>query len=337
MSLAPSLSVTLGNLRYDTHALAMEACLALLPRGSSFEVRLPANARFEAAPGDDAELKADGGEGSELVLKGKVQRVQRDVRGINVIAADAAADLATFRPTATYEKQSAADVIRALAGEVQASVSDMDLDLPLPAYVAVPARTAAEQIAELARLGGCIARVDAEGRLSVIARPTEATVALKYAREFLDYRVTENPSRNPRRFAVGFGPAGSASAPNALRQTTDFLPSTSADGGVDVLRPSFAMLRTPGAASDASTALQTAAAARTKRLRATCFLLPTLQPGAVIEVQELPDGLNEGPWLVTCVVHRLRPASGGATVIQAESADTSSLLGSLLSAIGGLL
>jgi hypothetical protein len=337
MSLAPSLSVTFGNLRYDTHALGMEACLALLPRGSSFEVSLPPNARFAAAPGDDADLKVDGGEGSEVVLKGKVRRVQRDVRGINVTAADVATDLATFRPTATYEKQSAADVIRALAGEVHASVSDMDLDVPLPAYIASPVRTAAEHIAELARLGGCVARVDADGRLSVTARPTEATVALKYGREFLHYRVTEDGARNPQRFAVGFGPAGSASAPNALRQTRDFLPSTAAPGGVDVLRRSFAMLRTPGAASDASAALQTAAAARTKRLRATCFLLPSLQPGAVIEVQELPEGLNEGPWLVTRLVHRLRPACGGTTLLEAQSADTSSLLGSLFAAIGGLL
>jgi hypothetical protein len=71
------------------------------------------------------------------------------------------------------------------------------------------------------------------------------------------------------------------------------------------------MLRTAGAASNASQALQEAAAATGERLAAECFLLPGLRPGEVFEVQSLPDEFSGGPWLVTRVTHRLDPACRG--------------------------
>jgi hypothetical protein len=82
MSLAPSLSVTLGNLRYDTHALDVQACLEWLPRGNSVHVSLPASVRFEAAAGDDASMEIDGGEGAQKLFTGKVRAVRRDFRSI---------------------------------------------------------------------------------------------------------------------------------------------------------------------------------------------------------------------------------------------------------------
>jgi phage protein D len=108
-----------------------------------------------------------------------------------------------------------------------------------------------------------------------------------------------------------------------------------------VLREPAAMLRTAGAADNASKALQEAAAAKTERLEARCFLLPRIRPGQVVEVQSLPDGLSGGPWLITRVTHRLGPARGGETILEAESADAGSLVGQLagaaLAALGGLL
>ena len=342
MSLSPTLSVTLGNLRYDTHAVELLACLEPLPRGNSVRVSLPAAVRFEAAPGDDASMDVDGGEGTKKLFTGKVRTVRRDFRRIHVMLADAATDLAAYRPCQTFEKQNAKQVIRTLASDAGIDVGDVDVDLDLPAYVAQPGRTAAEQIAELARLCGAIALVDAEGKLQVIARPSgQPSAALLYGREIVDYSSSINETVNPQRFAIGFGPAGSSSAPDALRPSLDFLPSSAAAGGAGIVRYPLPLLRTPTAADDVSTALQTANAARAQRLRARCFLLPALRPGDVIEVQSLPDGLAGGPWLLTRVQHELRPGVGGSTIIEAEGADTSSLLSGLLgaglSALGGLL
>ena len=342
MSLSPSLSVTLGNLRYDTHALRLHACLEPLPRGNSVRISLPATVRFEAAHGDDASMDVDGGEGAQKLFTGKVRTVRRDFRWIHVTLADAATDLAAYRPCQTFEKQNAKQVIRTLASDVNVNVTDVDVDIDLPAYVAQPGRTAAEQIAELARLSGAIALVDADGNLKVIARPSgQPSVALLYGREILDYSSSETETINAQRFAIGFGPAGSASAPDVLRPSLDFLPSSATAGGSGVMRYPLPLLRTPTASDAVSTALQTANAARAQKLRSRCFLLPALRPGDVIEVQSLLDGLDGGPWLLTRVIHELQPGAGGFTTIEAEAADTSSLLSGLLSAglsaLGGLL
>src|SRR5205085_954461 len=99
----------------------------------------------------------DGGEGSKTVLKGKVRTIRRNLDRISVTVADAAAGLAALRPSATYEKQSAAQVIKKLVSDASVQTGDVDIDLGLPAYVAHPGRTAAEHIAMLAALGGAIA------------------------------------------------------------------------------------------------------------------------------------------------------------------------------------
>ena len=53
-----------------------------------------------------------------------------------VIAADGSADLAGLRPAATYERQDATAVIRALASDAGASVERIQVTLQLAAYVA---------------------------------------------------------------------------------------------------------------------------------------------------------------------------------------------------------
>jgi hypothetical protein len=342
MILKPSASLTLGNLRYDSHAVALEVCLGFLPRGGSVEVRLPAAARFEAVPGDDAEVDADGGEGSERLLTGRVREVIRTPTATVARLHDAGGILGEFRPSATYENQSGADIVRQLASEVAVSVDRLDLDLDLPAYVAHPGRTAAEHVAELCRLGGSLPRVTPDGNLEVIKRPAgPPEKALLYGREFTEYRAFESSGPSASRFAMAFGPSGSTSAPNALLHTKEALPASASPGGNGVLRQPAPMLRTARGADTASKALQEAAAAKTRRLQARCFLLPALRPGQVVEVQSLPDGLSGGPWLISRVTHRLAPARGGETMLEAESADTESLLGALLGAaleaVGGLL
>jgi hypothetical protein len=341
MSLAPSLSVTLGSLRYDTHAVAAGICLALLPRGNSAEIALPSNVRFEASRGDKAIVSVDGGEGAQTVLTGKVRSIRRDFELIRVTLSDTG-DLAGYRPSATLEGQDAQAVVNKLASDVSVSTGDVDIDLDLAACVAHPGRTAAEHIAELAKLAGGIAYCDGDGSLNVKQRPSgPADSALKYGREVIAYETRLSDALSPQRFAMGFGPAGSGGDDNALRPSVDAIPGSAADGGVGVWRVPTPLLRVPSAATTASGALQSMAAAQTERINAHCFLLPALRPGSVIEVQELPDGLSTGPWLITRVQHTFELGSG-TTLFWGETASAgSSLAGGLLSAaagaIGGLL
>ena len=341
MSLSLSATFTLGNLKYDVHAVEIIAWLAPLPGVGAFQAVLPRGVDFTAAVGDDGQLELDGGDGSQKVLTGKISASQNDTHGLRVTVSDAGAGLGALRPAATYEKQSAKDVIRALAGDAGVSIGSLDIDLPLAVYVAHQGRTAAEHIASLAVLGGALAVVNADNELDVFPRPgTSPDSALRYGREISQYQVTHAPGLSARRVALGSGPAGSATAPDALRQTLGRLPDSPPDPGVGAVWQPAAILRAPSAAKNASQALESQLSVRAKRLRAVCFLIPALRPGQVIEVQDVPDGLDGGPWLVTAVRHQLRPGSGGRTVFSGVSAgqgEAGSLLGSALSALGGLL
>jgi hypothetical protein len=341
MSLAPAASFVLGNLKYDTHATEITATLGLLPCVDRFHVRLPARARLDAAPGDPATLELDGGEGAATVLTGTVAWIRRELLESEVVGADGGAALAALRPAATHEKQSAKDVIRTLAGDAGVDVGSIDVDLPLAVYVGHQARTAAEHIAYLADLGGATARLDGEGRLDVTRVPEgPADLALRYGREILGIAERSRPAPSVRRFAIGNGPAGSASAPDALRHSATPLPGDAADPGAGAVWSAHAVLRTPAAAVTASRAADARAAAAAKTITCRCFLLPALRPGTVVEIQDLPAGLSAGPWLVTRVQHRLDPAEGGHTVFDARHAGAdllAGLLGALAGAVGGLL
>jgi hypothetical protein len=328
-------------LRYDTHAAGASICLALLPRGNSAEVALPSTVRFEASSGDKAIVSLDGGEGAQTVLTGKVTSIRRDFETIRVLVSDIG-DLAGYRPSATLEGQDAKAVVNKLASDVSLSTGDVDIDLDLGAFVAYPGRTAAEHIAQLAELAGGMAFSDGDGLLTVKQKPSgPADSALKYGREVISYETRSASALSPQRFAMGFGPAGSGGADDVLRPSVDAIPGSAADGGVGVWRVPTPVLRVPSAATTASGALQGIAAGQAERVTAHCFLLPALRPGSVIEVQELPNGLSKGPWLITRVEHNFERGFGttrfwGETATAAAST-LGGLAGAAAGAIGGLL
>lgn len=329
-------SITLGSRRYETHASEVIVTLGMLPGVGSFRATLPARAEFGAVPGDDALLHLDGGEGGEDVLTGTVGMVRRGLLGVDVTGADAGALLGGTRSASTFEKQEGSKIARALISDAGADVGEIDIDLPLAVYVAHQGRTAAEHIASLASLAGCLALVDADGAVSVRPVPERPQIALLYGREILSYQEISGAAPVAQQLTIGNGPAGSVDAPNALHPSFDRLPGSAASPGPSARWRSVPALRTASAASKGSEAATTSAAAASAGVRCRCFLLPALRPGAVVEIQSLPDGLSGGPWLVTRVRHRLHPSLGASTVFEGVTADAGGLLGGLLSALGGL-
>jgi hypothetical protein len=297
--------------------------------------------RLDAVPDDDGVLELDGGEGAETVITGKVRSLRRGLLATEVTVGDAGVELARLRPGVTYEKQSAREVIRGLAGNAAVAVDTIDLDLPLAAYVAHQYRSAAEHIAYLARLGGGMAGVNGDGKLHVMTWPEgQPELALRYGREIIAYDIREHPGPAAQRLMIGHGAAGSADAPEALRPSLAPLPSDAPAAGQEAIWRPAALLRTPKAATTASTAADVVAGAEAKRLRASCFLLPRLRPGTVLEVHDVPHNLSKGPWLVTRVTHRLQPGHGGITTfagVSGQGGGVSDLLAAALGAVGSVL
>lgn len=340
MSLAPSAKFTLGSSKYDSHGTAIAVPLALLPGVNSFRVTLPAGAKLDAQPGEEASLVLDGGEGGETVLTGRIASLQRSFQTAEVVSVDGGSLLAAVRPAATYERQAAKEVIRALASEASIDIDKIDLDVPLAAYVADQRRTAAEHVAYLASLAAAIALFQPDGKLAVGSPTGTAEVALRYGREVSDIRVRRRPAPAALRFAIGSGPAGSANALDALRHSISRLPGDAATPGARAVWEANHVLRVPSVAVNASSAANAIVRARTTTISSRCFLFPKLRPGMVIEIHELPNGLNAGPWMVTRLEHRLSPFRGGATIFEGVSAGEGGLggvLGALAGSVGGVL
>jgi hypothetical protein len=333
--------ITLGSQRFETHASEVMVMLGLLPGAGSFRASFSARTDLSAAPGDDAVLKLDGGEGAIDVLTGTVGIMRRGLLSVDVTGADAGSLLGRTRSASTFEKQEASQVIRTLVSDAGADPGSITIDLPLAFYVAHQARTSAEHIAAIASMAGTLAVVDADGTVAVREMPTRPEIALRYGREIISYQSLAAPPPVAQEFLIGNGPAGSIQAPNALYPSFEQLPGgAAAPGPASRWRPTPA-IRTASAASDGSTAASERAAAATSRIRAACFLLPQVRPGMVVEVQDLPGGPSGGPWLITRVRHHLHPTQGATTTFEGVAADGGSLLGGLLSAglsaIGGLL
>lgn len=336
MSLTLAINARFGNKRYESHVSALRVELGLLPGVNSASARLPRAVPVDAAPGDPADLSLDNGEEETLVLTGLTRSVSRGLAETQVTAVDAGAALAATRPAASYSVMTAGDVIRGLASEAGADFGRNTLGTEqLASYVASQGRTGAEHVARLALYGGGIAMVDADGSLAAISYPEPpATRALRYGREILSYQTTDTaPGTSTVPVGAGAAPAGD---PRALLPATEAISGAAPEPSATVRWRPEAALRSQGAQRAALDAVDSAHGANGQLLTATCWLLPALRPGELIEVQDLPDGRSGGPWLVTHVQHRIG-AMGAMTRLDAVSGEGGGLLSGLLGALGGLL
>ena len=88
--------ITLGDLRYDSHALDLSVTLTVLPGVNSVHVDLPSTTTVSCAPGDSAKVELDGGDGRTTVLTGTVRSIDRGLMRVRVTVADAGADLDAY-------------------------------------------------------------------------------------------------------------------------------------------------------------------------------------------------------------------------------------------------
>jgi hypothetical protein len=263
-----------------------------------------------------------------------IKAVERSLTIISVTLSDGSADLHAYRPATTYEGRTSGQILQALASDVGLSTGRIEADLDLAAYAAEQGRTAGEHTALLALLSGCLAFVNSDNELSVPKISISADEALRYGRDIMAYRVQERKKDRPDLMAIGNGPAGSGSAPDALRQTVGTLPSNAQSPGAAMRWQPYAFLRTPSAVSAADNALNTDAGRRLSRAEATCLVSPQLRLGSVVKISDMPDGLNPGPWILTGICHEVRTSGQSRTIFRGDSAGSGSELTSL---IGGFL
>jgi hypothetical protein len=341
MTLRPAISVRLGGQRFEAHAAEVRVSLGLLPAVDEARLRLPSGLEIEASPGDEAELTLDGGEGAQVVLTGTLSGRASGFEGHRLTLAGAGHRLARLRPATTYQAQPVAAIVADLADQAEVSSGRIEATTELVTFAAHAASGAHEHVARLAEISGGLARFGADGALEVLSWPSGTPERrLRYGRELVRYAAGPRSIGATVVVRVGSGSATAARAPDALLPTVEALPEGAPEAGPDTIRVSTPFLRTPTAARDATDAATRRRAAQGTTVRASALLQPGLRPGAVVDVADLPAGLDAGPWLITRVRHRLVPGGAGRTDFEGWAAsppDLAGALSGLASAVGGLL
>lgn len=337
--LEPSYAITLGDQRWTEQALALDVRLRAAPVVDVASVRLPAAAPVRCATGDPVVVELDGGEGGETVFTGTVRAIRRTPAATIVTALNGGGLLAAYRPAATYEQVTAGTVIRTLCDDAGVQAGDVDDGVALAFYVADPARTALDHVARLAAWGGALARVSADDRLdATVVNAVQADVALRYGRELLDLEQVEAASSIDAFVVAGEAGAGSTSAPQALRATTDFFGGSRPDGPSVTSSWRFEpALRTSAAARSAGAALDRGYRAGRRRGLLTAILRPAVRPCTVLELRDLPDGLEQGPFWAGDVHHHVSLDGATTRARLWRGGDTFDPTAQLAGALSGLI
>lgn len=340
--LNPSYSLQLGPQLWKEQALEIELVLNAAPLVDVMKVKLPVIAPLQADLDDDVELTLNSGESEEKVFTGIVQAVRRGFSSIEVRAINAGGLLSRYCPAVTYENVTTATVARNLCSDAGVSTGSLETGSELTFYVADPARTAWQHIHRVCSWSGMLVSVSADNKVeSRIVNATQADVALRFGREIMELGRTRSAAQLKTFVVAGESGADTASAPEAHRPVTDFFAGNRPDPPSPTVTWTWLpALRTASAAATAGAARKRVYTATADRGVFTAFLQPKLRPGVVLEVQDLPDGLTDGPVWIYSVRHVLSPR-GAVTRVEyfkgGDSFDPLALLGSLAGAIGGLL
>lgn len=322
--LRPAVTAQLGDQRWSEQVSATELRLGLAPMVDVATVRLPAAAPLAATIGAPVRVELDGGDGAEAVFSGVVRTIHRELTSVTVTATGGGALLAEFRPATTYEQATASTIIQELCGDAGVDTGDVDTGVSLAYYAADPGRTALEHVARVAGWGGALVRFDADDLLrATVVNAAQAELALRYGRDLL--AVGQARSTTP---VTGFVVAGEAGAsgtsdPAALRATGDFFGGNRPDGPSATSRWRFEpALRTAEAAGTAGAAAGRAYQASRRSTVLTTVLAPRVRPAAVLEVQDLPAGIDGGPWWVEQVTHRVSATGARSRIRLRPGGDT---------------
>jgi hypothetical protein len=307
--LRPTYTLTLGSQRFTSQALELTVTLDTAPVVDALTAAFPATLAMSAAAGDPVQLELGDGTSEEPVFSGTIEAVQRSFTQTRIRALNAGGALSRFRPASTYEQVTAGEVVRNLCGDGGADAGEIAAGVALAFYAADPSRNAFEHIARVAAWSGAMVRVTAENAVEMrVVKAAAAEVALRFGRELLSLDLGSKAAGLDAFVVAGEAGAGSASAPEAHRPTTDFFGGSRPDGpSVTSSWTSAPALRTARAAATARAANKRAYGASRVGGQLTALLQPGLRPGLAVDIRDLPAPLPQVVLWLRRVRHSIGP------------------------------
>ena len=148
---------------------------------------------------------------TELAFTGKIDSLRHSIVGAtSITAANGGVRLSRLRVNQSYEKQTAGDIVKDLAGRVEVETDSVEDGVDLPFYVIDDRRNAYQHIAALARKSGYLAFFTPESKLNFMPFVAgEPLQKFKYGEDILSLEVTDAAQMMGEVKITGEGAAGS--------------------------------------------------------------------------------------------------------------------------------
>ncbi|HKJ03586.1 MAG TPA: hypothetical protein VJ997_14055, partial [Longimicrobiales bacterium] len=268
----------------EAAALLITVSLSVGTEHDGVEILAWPDSKLSAAgPGSTLEVSLGHAGEEELVWTGEVRSVVQSPEGLALEGLAPSYALSRQYRSQTFLKQTAGDIARDLAGEID--VGEVGADVELEAYAVDDRRSIWAHLHELARLTGSEVGSDPEGGLRFVPpREGSADVKVRYGADLLRWELSAAAAGTPAAVAA----LGSASEEGAekwhwLRH--DPVPSAG-DSPTSVV----ATFRTRDAADALAERLAGSAARAAMSGEVTIVGRPEVRPGDLLEVQDLsPD------------------------------------------------
>jgi phage protein D len=330
--LTPAYKLTIGNKVIDTTdnpqastVVDLKVSLDMETSADSVTVLLGRVGKFK--PQRDDAIKVELGYADEKnsltqVVSGTIAEADPTLVHTRLVAYSPAVLLLRTFVDHTYEKTTAAEIVKDLCKKSGVDVATADDGITFPAYVVDGRRSAYHHLEDLAALCGVDVYVNADGKLVFEKFLGGKTVhVLEFAKHILDLQVRQTTASAGQVQAWGESPGAGKGDEAWAWLTKDFggLKGTSGSATPTALLER-SVLRTAAAAATAAQAEFTRVSRRALRGRVVTWGSPQIKLGDAVHLSNVPDNPADTPVQVRSVTHRIDKRRGFMSSIEFRSA-----------------
>jgi len=283
--------------------------------------------------GDELKISLGYDDGEpNLILSGVVSQIKKNiVVGSRLVLSNGSHRLSKSRINASYEEQSAGDIISALAADVEVETETVEAGYTYPYYVIDDRKSVYSHMLKIARDNGFELYFSSDGKLNLSSLSSaEVKQEFFYGIDIIALNLDEAEPLFKKQRVVGSGATSSEGADSWpwIVNNKDNISSEEGSDSAAPIRKTEA-LRSNEAVGTSAQHEVSRVSANAIRGDITVQGAPAVVVGHLIEIKETPEGKFDGQYRVKRVLHRYNKQEGFVSKIHFTSEGGSGGLGNL--------
>ncbi|MFQ3662678.1 MAG: hypothetical protein SNJ69_09830 [Chloroflexaceae bacterium] len=296
----------------------LEVHSAIASLANRVELQLAPLGGVQPALADELEIDLGFDDRSWRVFTGRVAELVPRVTALQLVGHSPAQRLIELCVNQTYERMSAGDIVRDLAGRAGVQLGTVEAGISFPSYVIDDRLNAARHIQRLAERCGFDAYLLPDGTLQFRKfTDTAPDQTFIYGQEILDYRLRVLPPRLAEVQVAGESAASAEGDDAASWLTRNFRRGQASGGaGSATLLLADPALRTSAAANQRAEGVLRRANQRARIGQLRALGRPELKLGDAIRIEQAPDARLNDTFQVRAIGHHLSRKRGLITSVE---------------------